>query len=156
MTIRRRRTFTPEFKLEAAQLVAEQNYSIREAADAMNVGKSSMDKWVRQLRNEQNGTATHPTALTPDQQKIKALEKRIRRRGNCWDNSPMERFFRRLKTEWIPQTGYRSFTEAKTEIWNYIIGYYSQVRPHRHNAGKAPNVAEENYWNDYYFVAKKT
>ena len=79
MTIKRRRTFTPEFKLEAAQLVVEQNYSVREAADAMNVGKSSMDKWVRQLRNELNGTAMHPTALTPDQQKIKALEKRIRR-----------------------------------------------------------------------------
>ena len=57
MTIQRRRTFTPEFKLEAAQLVVEQNYSIREAASAMNIGKSSMDKWVRQLRSELNGTA---------------------------------------------------------------------------------------------------
>jgi transposase len=79
MTIIRRRTFTPEFKLEAAQLVVEQNYSIREAANAMNVGKSTMEKWVRQLRNELNGTATHPTALTPDQRKIKDLEKRIKR-----------------------------------------------------------------------------
>jgi transposase len=79
MTIKRRRTFTAEFKLEAAQLVVEQNYSIREAASAMNVGKSTMEKWVRQLRNELNGTATHPTALTPDQRTIKALEKRIRR-----------------------------------------------------------------------------
>jgi len=79
MTVKRRRTFTPEFKLEAAQLVVEQNYSVREAANAMNVGKSSMDKWVRQLRTELNGTATHPTALTPDQRKIKELEKRIRR-----------------------------------------------------------------------------
>ena len=79
MTIQTRRTFTPEFKLEAAQLVVEQNYSIREAASAMNIGKSTMEKWVRQLRNEQNGTATHPTALTPDQQRIRALEKRIKR-----------------------------------------------------------------------------
>jgi len=77
--MQRRRTFTPEFKLESAQLVIEQNYSIREAANAMNVGKSTMDKWVQQLRNELNGTATHPTALTPDQRTIKALEKRIRR-----------------------------------------------------------------------------
>jgi len=79
MTIQRRRTFTPEFKLDSAQLVVEQNYSIREAANAMNVGKSTMDKWVRQLRCELNGSATHPTALTPDQRTIKALEKRIRR-----------------------------------------------------------------------------
>ena len=39
-------------------------------------------------------------------------------RGNCWDNSPMERFFRSLKSEWIPTTGYRDFTEAKQQITN--------------------------------------
>ncbi|MBR7890311.1 transposase, partial [Marinomonas sp. A79] len=35
--------------LEKAQLVIEQNYSVAEAAEAMGVGKSTMDKWVRQL-----------------------------------------------------------------------------------------------------------
>jgi len=78
MTIDNRKTFTPEFKLEAAQLVVEHGYSTKEAADAMNVGKSTMSRWVRQLKSELNGTATHPTALTPDQRKIKELEKRIR------------------------------------------------------------------------------
>jgi len=79
MTSKTRRTFTPEFKLEAAQLVVEQNYSIREAASAMNVGKSTMDKWVRQLKSERRGTSNHPTAITPDQRKIKELEKTIKR-----------------------------------------------------------------------------
>lgn len=79
MTNRRRRTFTAEFKLEAAQLVVDQNYSIRDAASAMNVGKSTMDKWVRQLKSERDGTATHPNAITPDQRKIQALEKQIKR-----------------------------------------------------------------------------
>ena len=74
-----RRTFTPEFKLEAAQLVVEQNYSIREVASAMNVGKSTMDKWVRQLKNELKETSNHPTAITADQRKIKELEKTIKR-----------------------------------------------------------------------------
>ena len=37
----------------------------------------------------------------------------LSRRGNCWDNSPMERFFRSLKTEWIPETGFHSFEQAK-------------------------------------------
>ena len=71
------------------------------------------------------------------------------RRGNCWDNAPMERFFRSLKSEWVPQTGYHSFAQAKHEIIDYIIGYYSQVRPHQHNEGLAPNVAEEKYWIEY-------
>ena len=52
MTKRTRRLFSAEFKLEAAQLVLDQNYSVTEAAQAMNVGKSTMDKWVRQLREE--------------------------------------------------------------------------------------------------------
>ncbi len=41
-----RRTFSPEFRLESALLVVDQNYSIREAATAVGVGHSTMDKWV--------------------------------------------------------------------------------------------------------------
>ncbi|WP_017903851.1 DDE-type integrase/transposase/recombinase, partial [Pseudomonas asplenii] len=28
------------------------------------------------------------------------------RQGNCYDNAPMERLFRSLKTEWVPTVGY--------------------------------------------------
>ncbi len=55
MKKRAKRLFSPEFKLESAQLVLDQNYSTVEAAQAMNVGKSTMDKWVRQLREERQG-----------------------------------------------------------------------------------------------------
>ncbi|WP_434519234.1 transposase [Pseudomonas sp. NFX1] len=27
------------------------------------------------------------------------------RRGQCWDNAPMERFFGTLKSEWVPAKG---------------------------------------------------
>jgi putative transposase len=84
------------------------------------------------------------------------IKQSMSRRGNCWDNSPMERFFRSLKSEWVPQIGYSSIDKAKSDILNYMIGYYSQVRPHRHNQGLTPNVAEVKYWNDYYSVAKIT
>jgi len=77
------------------------------------------------------------------------IKQSMSRRGNCWDNSPMERFFRSLKTEWVPETGYRSFVEAKTAVINYIIGYYSQVRPHQHNGGLSPNAAEQKFWFAY-------
>ena len=79
MTKRTRRTYTPEFRLEVAQLVVDQGYSIREAATAMDVGKSNVDKWVRQLKDEKNGIADYPSALTPEQRKIKELEKKIKR-----------------------------------------------------------------------------
>jgi len=78
MTKKSRPNFKPEFRLEVAELVVKQGYSIREASEAMNVGKSTVDKWVRQLKNERNGITPQGAALTPDQQKIKELEKRIK------------------------------------------------------------------------------
>ena len=74
-----RRRFDPDFRLEAAQLVVDQNYSIREAAEAMNVGKSSMDKWVRQLRQERQGKPPGASPITPDQRRIRELERRLKR-----------------------------------------------------------------------------
>jgi len=70
------------------------------------------------------------------------MKQSMSRRGNCWDNAPMERFFRSLKTEWVPKVGYQNFNQADHSITNYIMGYYSQVRPHRHNKGISPNEAE--------------
>lgn len=78
------------------------------------------------------------------------------RRGNCWDNSSMERFFRSSKTEWVPTTGYRSFTEAKQRISDYILGYYSRLRPHSYNGGLIPSESEKRYWNNYKPVANIT
>lgn len=74
-----KRTFSADFKLEAARLVDEQNYSIREAAEAMGVGKSTLDKWVRQLRAEQRGVCSSTKPITPEQIKIRELELRIKR-----------------------------------------------------------------------------
>ena len=64
--------------MEAAQLVVDQGRSILEAADAMGVGKSTMDKWVRQLRAERNGVSPQATPITPDQIRIRELEKNRR------------------------------------------------------------------------------
>jgi len=60
----------------------------------------------------------------------------------------MERFFRSLKTEWVPDAGYRSLNDAKMHITNYILGYYSKVRPHQFNGGKTPDKAEQIYWDN--------
>ncbi|PMG80354.1 transposase, partial [Vibrio breoganii] len=75
MTKRTRRTFSPEFKLEAAQLVTDQGYTVVEAAKAMNVSKSAMDKWVRQLKQERQGVTPKASPLTPEQIEIRELKK---------------------------------------------------------------------------------
>ncbi len=61
---------------------------------------------------------------------------------------------RLLKTEWGPTIGYSSFAEAEREILDYILGYYSQLRPHHYNSGLAPNESERRYWLGYNDVAK--
>lgn len=79
MSNRTRRTFSPEFRLESAQLVVDQNYSTKEAALAVGVALSTMDKWARQLRSERAGKTPTQSAMTPEQRRIKELEKKIRR-----------------------------------------------------------------------------
>lgn len=69
------------------------------------------------------------------------------------DNSPMERFFRSLKTKWVPDNGYANFSEASTAITNYIMGYYSQLRPHQYNGGLTPNESERLFWKNSKAVA---
>ncbi|EAB8293357.1 IS3 family transposase [Salmonella enterica subsp. enterica] len=81
------------------------------------------------------------------------IRQSMSRRGNCWDNSPMERFFRSLKNEWVPVTGYTNFSEAAHAITNYIVGYYSSLRPHDYNGGLLPNESENRYWKNSKAVA---
>lgn len=47
MTKRPRKNYSASYKLEAAQLVTEQCYSITETSQAMNVSKSAMTNWVQ-------------------------------------------------------------------------------------------------------------
>ncbi len=51
------------------------------------------------------------------------------RKGNCWDNSPTERVFRTLKSEWLNRFNFQTKTEAIKEVWNYIC-YYNCDRIH--------------------------
>ncbi|WFQ81472.1 IS3 family transposase [Xenorhabdus sp. SF857] len=74
------------------------------------------------------------------------IKQSLSRRGNCWDNSPMERFFRSLKSEWVPLEGYANFMAARYSITQYITGYYSQLRPHWYNNGLTPNESERLFW----------
>ena len=78
MSKRTRPTYSPEFRLEVAQEVVDKGRSIRELADSLGLGKSSVDKWARQLKEERNGVLSTATPLTPDQLKIRELERKIK------------------------------------------------------------------------------
>ena len=79
MTTKTRPRFNPEFKVESAQLVLDQQYSFREAADAMNVGHSTLDKWVRKLKAEREGSLTAGMPIIEEQHGLAELKKRVKR-----------------------------------------------------------------------------
>lgn len=58
------------------------------------------------------------------------------RTGNCLDNAPMESFWATLKRECADQ-GFASRNEARTTIFQYVMGFYNRRRRHsslRYNA----------------------
>lgn len=54
----------------------------------------------------------------------------MRRRGNCWDNAVVERFFRSLKCEWIGEREYKNHEEAKNDVREFMEKYYNYQRLH--------------------------
>lgn len=73
------RSFSAEFKREAADLVLKQNYSYIEASRSLGVGESALRRWVDQVQQERQDVTPQSKALTPEQQKIQELEARIAR-----------------------------------------------------------------------------
>jgi putative transposase len=52
------------------------------------------------------------------------------RRGDCWDNAPMESFFASLKKELVHREGYATREQAKASIFEYIEVFDNRVRRH--------------------------
>jgi|TARA_R110001583_G_C5646789_1_gene408349 transposase len=65
------------------------------------------------------------------------------RKGNCWDNAPMESFFSRLKVELVYAKNYSSIEEAKSGIFAYIEILYNRKRRHSANDDMSPIAFEE-------------
>ena len=65
----------------------------------------------------------------------------------------MGRILRRFRTEWIPRSGYVSFEEPRLNLSQYINDYYNRHRPHTHNGGLSPLMADQRYEETYNGLA---
>jgi putative transposase len=123
-------------------------WAMSERADKELVIKALDEAWNRRgkasavMFHSDQGSQYMSLKLLQRVWRYKMLQS-MSRRGNCWDNAPMERLFKSLKTEWIPNLGYRSLAEAKMDIGSYLMGYYNQRRPHQLHGGTSPQAAEE-------------
>ena len=65
------------------------------------------------------------------------------RKGNCWDNSVMERFFLNLKMERVWQRDDANHGKAMSDIADYIVGFHNSVRLHSTLGNLPPNAFEQ-------------
>lgn len=52
------------------------------------------------------------------------------RKGNCWDNAVAENFFKILKSELVNHNDYKSYFQARLEIFEFIEVWYNRQRQH--------------------------
>src|SRR6266581_3465278 len=71
-----------------------------------------------------------------------SITQSMSRRGNCWDNAPMESFFGTLKTELVHQREYPDRDTARRDLFAYIEGYYNRQRIHSAIGYITPEQAE--------------
>ena len=76
--MKKRRSFSHEFKQEATSMVLVQVFSYRDVCHQLDLGDTGLRRWVEQLQFERDG-GVPKEALTDEQKKIQELESRIHR-----------------------------------------------------------------------------
>lgn len=65
------------------------------------------------------------------------------RKGNCWDNAPMESFFATLKKELVHHEEYPTRAAARQSLFEYIEVFYNRVRRHSALGYQSPSQFAE-------------
>ena len=71
--------YSAEFKIEAAKMVVDHNYSVAKAAQAMGVSLAALNLWVKKLRLERQGQTPAGLPLTREQIELREMKKKIQR-----------------------------------------------------------------------------
>jgi putative transposase len=95
--------------------------------DAMAMALGQRDKPV--LHHSDRGSQYSSDDFR-DLLKKHGIECSMSRRGNCYDNAPVESFFSSLKRERIRRQTYKSRDEAKADVFDYIECFYNRKRRH--------------------------
>lgn len=78
------------------------------------------------------------------------FEVSMSRKGNCYDNAPMESFFGTLKNELVKHERYRTRKEAEASIREYIEVFYNRQRRHASLGNLSPVEYEKINLRKYY------
>ena len=70
------------------------------------------------------------------------------RRGNCWDNAPMESVFASVKKELLHHEDYLTRVEARASLFEYMEVFYNRQRRHSSRGYLSPADYETAHPND--------
>lgn len=74
-----RKKYTKEFKLDAVSLVKQHGYNCTEAARSLGLNPNILNRWVRELADQEDGAFRGNGKLTPDQAEIRRLREAVKR-----------------------------------------------------------------------------
>jgi transposase InsO family protein len=81
-----------------------------------------------------------------EQLKKNGMKASMSRKGNCYDNAPMESFWGSLKNELVHHTQYKTRQQAQNEITEYIEIFYNRQRRHSRLGNVSPAQFAKLYW----------
>jgi putative transposase len=64
------------------------------------------------------------------------------RKGDCWDNAPMESFYATLKRELVEERDYLTREQARADVFQYLEGFYNRRRLHSALGYRTPEQAD--------------
>jgi putative transposase len=73
------------------------------------------------------------------------MQASMSRRGNCYDNAPMESFWGSLKNELVHHQRYATRADAQAAIQEYIESFYNRQRRHSRLGNVPPALFAENF-----------
>jgi putative transposase len=73
------------------------------------------------------------------------MQASMSRRGNCYDNAPMESFWGSLKNELVHHQRYATRADAQAAIQEYIESFYNRQRLHSRLGNVPPALFAENF-----------
>ena len=74
------------------------------------------------------------------------MQASMSRKGNCWDNAPMESFWGTLKTELVHHRRFSTREQAQREITEYIEIFYNRIRKQARLGYLSPAAFNQKYY----------
>ena len=97
------------------------------SVDALDMAISR--RGVPELVHSDRGS-TYATWIYLDLIRRHGIRQSMSRKGNCWDNAPMESFFHSLKTELVMHCDYKTRDQARASLFDYMEVFYNRQRRH--------------------------